>query len=147
MKTQSQEMTQKKDHILSAPDTCPVPRWQLLKNSLNNLSFEDFVEAYQNDPQGVCLDARTSEEFDTSHLPGAINIDYLSDTLADELEQLDTVKTYYVCCRSGRRGLRVCVLLTNMAYRVVNLRNGMRVYEKEAVKEQNRQSNQFIFQV
>ena len=116
-----------KDHTLSSSDTCPVPRWQLLKNTLVNLDYEDFVEAYQNDPNGVCLDARTPEEFDTGHLPGAINMNYLSDTLADELEQLDPEKTYYVCCRSGRRGLRVCILLGNMGYRVVNLRDGMEV--------------------
>lgn len=107
-------------------ENCEVPRWQLLKMALNNLSFDDFVSGYQNDPDGVCLDARTKEEFDFWHLPDAINVDYLSSTLADDLEGLDPSKNYYVCCRSGRRALRICVLLSNMNFRVYNLESGLK---------------------
>lgn len=107
-------------------DGCSVPRWQMIKEGLNNLNYDAFVEAYPSDKNGVCLDARTPQEFEQGHLEGAININYLSHDLASELEKLPKDKTYYVCCRSGRRSLRICVLLKNMGYTVYNLDGGMR---------------------
>ena len=112
---------------------CDIPRWQQLKSTLENLSFDVFVATYSSDPNGICLDARTPEEFHEGHLPGAININYLSDKLVENLERLDPSKTYYVCCRSGRRGLRVCVLLKNMGYSVFNLDEGLKSALSEGV--------------
>lgn len=106
-------------------DVCSVPRWQVIKAGLNNLNYDAFVQAYQTDENGICLDARTPEEFNSGHLDGAVNLNYLSQDLASELETLSPDKTYYVCCRSGRRSLRVCVLLKNMGYTVYNLDGGM----------------------
>ena len=108
-------------------DLCEVPRWQLIKSSLSNLDYKDFVEASISDGEdGVVIDVRTSEEFEPEHIEGAINLDYLSKDLADQLELLDKNKKYYIYCRTGRRSLRVCVLLRNLGIKNVhNLEAGI----------------------
>jgi rhodanese-related sulfurtransferase len=107
-------------------ESCEIPRWAQLKASLSNLDGEAFIQLYQSDPSGICLDVRTKEEYDTGHLEGARHLDYLSSTLADELEALDPEPTYYICCRTGRRSVRVAVLLRNMGVKVFNLDDGLR---------------------
>jgi len=104
---------------------CEVPRWQLLKTKLKNLSYDDFVKALSDDPNAVCLDVRTQEEVEQIRLPNSININYLSTSLADDLEKLDKNKNYYVYCRTGRRSLRVCIILQNAGYNVVNMDVGL----------------------
>jgi rhodanese-related sulfurtransferase len=110
-------------------DHCEIPRWQRIKSQMNNLSFEAFCALYQNDPSGICIDARTKEEYDGWHLPHAKNINYLSHNLADELEKLDKDKSYYVYCRTSRRSLRVCQLLKNMGFeKVYHLKDGIKCH-------------------
>ncbi|MCO6488155.1 MAG: rhodanese-like domain-containing protein, partial [Phaeodactylibacter sp.] len=66
--------------------SCNPKRWQLLKQKLNNLHPEDFARALERKNGAVLLDVRTPEEFQQAHLPGAINISYLTPDLWDRLE-------------------------------------------------------------
>ena len=104
---------------------CEIPRWQLLKTELRNLSYGDFVKALSLDPDHVCLDVRTKAEYSQGNLLNSININYLSTSLADDLETLDKSKNYYVYCRTGRRSLRVCIILQNAGYNVINMDVGL----------------------
>lgn len=108
------------------PRLCEVPMWAKLKSELANLNFQDFFEQAASDQEGVLIDVRTSEEFQQNKIIDCKNISYLSENLADELEQLPKELTYYIFCRTGRRSLRVCVLLKNSGYKhVFNLENGI----------------------
>lgn len=106
-------------------DHCEVPRWMLLKSQISNLTYSSFFEQYKSDKKAMLLDVRTKEEFDAESVEGAYNLDYLSHQLADDLEQLDPSKKYYIFCKTGRRSLRVCVLLKNMGYEAINLEGGL----------------------
>lgn len=107
-------------------EACEVPRWQLLKSKINSLSFDQFVNGYKNDPDAICLDVRTPEEFSCGSLEKAENLSYLSNDLVELLEALDISKKYYVFCRTGRRSIRVCVLMKNLGYKVMELDNGVK---------------------
>ena len=107
-------------------DPCEVPRWTLLKASLSNLDWEAFINGYTSDTSATCLDVRREDEFKSGHFKNAIHLDYLSPTLADDLEALDKSKTYYIYCRTGRRSVRVAVLLRNMGFKVFNLADGLK---------------------
>ncbi|MBT8190776.1 MAG: rhodanese-like domain-containing protein [Bacteroidia bacterium] len=104
---------------------CEVPRWLQIKQQLKNLSYDDFKANYQDDPLGVCLDVRRPDEFEPQHIKGATNVNYLSKNLIDELEELPKGKHYYIYCRTGRRSLRVAILMQNMGYKVYNLDGGL----------------------
>lgn len=107
-------------------DLCNVPRWQQLKATLQNLDYDTFIDQYKSDSNAICMDVRTAEEFKGYHFEGAVNVDYLSKNLADQLEKLDPQKHYYVYCRTGRRSSRVSVILKNMGFKnIFHLKDGI----------------------
>lgn len=116
-------------------DSCEIPRWQTLKAGLNNLSYDNFLQKKSEDAEAVCIDARTQEEFDQGHIPSAININYLSSNLAEELEQLDPEKHYYIYCRTSRRSLRVSIILKNLGFeQLYHLEDGIHAHLDKLAK-------------
>ena len=108
------------------PELCEVPRWQMIKATLDNLDYKEFVQKAKEDTNGVIIDVRTAEEHLTTNIPGSKVMDYLDRELADKLEVLDKSKSYYVYCRTGRRSLRVCVILRNLGFKeIYNLEGGI----------------------
>ena len=106
--------------------SCPVNRWDLIKAGLKNLSYEEFFSSAASKSDIVLLDVRTQEEVEQQPVAGCMHIDYLSYELADQLEQLDKNRTYYVFCRTSRRSSRVCVILENLGFpKVYNLKEGL----------------------
>ncbi|NNF36390.1 MAG: rhodanese-like domain-containing protein [Saprospiraceae bacterium] len=107
-------------------NSCKVLRWQMIKATLNNISNEEFIKAIKVDPDAIILDVRTPDEFEGDHLENAINFNYLSRTLSEDIESLNPERTYYVYCKTGRRSLRVCTLLKNSGFKkVYNLDQGL----------------------
>lgn len=101
----------------------------MLKQQLSNLSPSAFDEKMK----GGCLllDVRRPEEFGQGHLPGAINIDYLSCDLWEQLRALPMDKPILVYCQTERRALRVCMLLKNGGFpEVHNLNLGLNAWLK-----------------
>lgn len=49
------------------------------------------------------IDVRTSAEYASGHLPGAVNIDAEAATFEDQVEQLPKDAQYLVYCHSGNR--------------------------------------------
>lgn len=66
-----------------------------------HISEADFQAAIDAGAQVV--DVRTPAEFNSGHLPGAINIDVNSPDATDKFKALDPNKSYAVYCRSGAR--------------------------------------------
>lgn len=102
---------------MATPDVCEIPRWQQLKRLLNNLSPVEFKAALAETPDVVLIDVRTKPEYDAGHIPGAINIDYLSYDFWYRMEQLDPERTYFIYCRTSRRSVRTCTLMRNGGFK------------------------------
>ncbi|WP_235297193.1 rhodanese-like domain-containing protein [Portibacter marinus] len=108
------------------PEICEVPRWQMIKATLNNLDYKAFIDAAKKDEHSVIIDVRTQAEHELDHIPGSKVMDYLDRDLASKMETLDKDKSYYIYCRTGRRSLRVCVILKNLGFEsVYNLEDGI----------------------
>ena len=108
-------------------DNCNINRWQQLKGQLNNLSPEAFRDAMESIPEAVILDCRTPEEFTFSRIKNAVNFNYLSENFVEEMDNLNPNTTYLIYCRSERRSLRTCTLLTNGGFdKVFNLDGGLK---------------------
>jgi len=69
-----------------------------------NLDAPKFSEKMA-EPDVVVLDVRTPEEFNSGHIPSAINIDIYSDYFKADISALDKSKCYAVYCRSGKRSV------------------------------------------
>ena len=66
----------------------------------------------------IIIDVRTKDEYDDSHIKGAINIPY--DEINEETE-LDKNKTILVYCKSGVRSNKAYNTLKDLGYNVVDL--------------------------
>lgn len=111
-------------------DACEINRWELLRRQLNNLDQQHFEELVQAAPDAIVLDVRTQSEFEAGHLPGAIHMDYFGPDLIEQMDALDKNKPYLVYCRSGRRSVRVCVLMRNSGFKeVYNLDGGIKAWQ------------------
>jgi len=80
------------------------------------------------------LDVRTPEEYAEGYIDGAININVQSDDfrlLAEK--ELSKDSTILVYCRSGRRSLDAADILTDLGYKVVNLKGGIMEWKDEGL--------------
>ena len=112
-----------------APPSCPIPRWQLLKQQLTNVGPEEFDRLRAAAAPGELIDVRNEQEFADFHLEGARNINYLGEGFLEEMEALAPERTYLVYCRSGRRSVRACTLMKNAGLKnLVHLDGGINAY-------------------
>ena len=61
------------------------------------------MELIGADPGLVIVDLRTPDEFETGHIGGSINIDFLADGFEEELAELDSSRPTIFHCASGNR--------------------------------------------
>ena len=82
----------------------------------------------------IIIDARTQEEYDQGHIPGAMLIPY--DEIADraEKELPDKIQLILVYCRSGRRSKIAAEELVKLGYTNVKEFGGIIDWEYEIVK-------------
>jgi rhodanese-related sulfurtransferase len=100
-----------------------------------NLDTEKFYERYNSCTDAVLLDVRTADEYYTARIPNSILIDYYQIDFIDKIKKLDKTKTYFVYCRSGRRSLESCYLMSNLGFEnVYNLQGGILEWNKEIVR-------------
>lgn len=79
-----------------------------------------------SDPDVQLLDVRTAEEFAEGHIEGALLADVKRADFMDVAQaQLDKQRSVAVYCRSGRRSLTACELLSAEGYTLYNLKTGI----------------------
>ena len=76
------------------------------------------LEEIINKNNYVIIDVRTKEEYEESHIKGAINIPY--DQI-DEKTKLDKKKDILVYCKSGVRSNKAYNTLKDLGYKVTDL--------------------------
>ena len=67
--------------------------------------------------KAILVDVRTTEEFAEGHLDGAVNSDYRGGAFAQEIENWDKDKVYYLYCASGNRSGKAAELLKEAGFR------------------------------
>lgn len=111
-------------------DSCEINRWELFRRQQNNLNQQQFEAFVKATPDVVLVDVRTPSEFAAWHLPGAIHMDYFGQDLIEQMDALDKNKPHLIYCRSGRRSVRVCVLMRNGGFKeVYNLDGGLKEWK------------------
>lgn len=130
--------TKMKAADLSALELCYAPPFSSAKspvnilgnaieNEINDLVDTISVEELRNEKKTYILDVRTIEEYNLSHIDGAINIPL--DELRKDLENLDKSKEIVVHCHSGLRSYLACRILKQNGYNVKNLIGGYIMYD------------------
>ena len=130
--------TKMKAADLSALELCYAPPFSSAKspvnilgnaieNEMNDLVDTISVEELKDKENPYILDVRTVEEYNLSHIDGAINIPL--DELRENLEKLDKSKEIIVHCHSGLRSYLACRILRQKGYNVKNLIGGYIMYD------------------
>ena len=81
-----------------------------------NITAEEAKQIMDNEEGYVILDARTQEEYDQGHIPGAIRISH--DEITEKAEEVLTDKDQLILvyCRSGRRSKIAAEALVELGY-------------------------------
>ena len=76
------------------------------------------------------IDIRSIEKYNDNHIPGAINIP-LKNLLMNPSKYLNKSKLYYIYCQRGIQSRKLCLMLKNMGYKVVNIHGGYEAWVLE----------------
>lgn len=94
-------------------------------DSIISVSAAEFQKEMKADSVQI-LDVRTPAEYADGHIDGAININVQSEDFQNIADRkLSKNATILVYCRSGRRSLDAAGKLTELGYKVINLKGGI----------------------
>jgi rhodanese-related sulfurtransferase len=103
------------------------------KDSIQVLTLAQF-EKMSTKKKSMVVDVRTPEEVSEGHLIGALNINFLGENFANEIQHLDKKKTYLLYCRSGNRTRKAADLMQKSGFKNVYMLEGGITAWKEAGK-------------
>ena len=81
-----------------------------------NITAEEAKEIMDSQEGYIILDVRTQEEYDESHIPGAILIPNTEIEARAEKELTDKDQLILIYCRSGRRSKLAAEALMELGY-------------------------------
>lgn len=81
-----------------------------------NITAEEAKQIMDTETGYIILDVRTQEEYDESHIPGAIVIPNTEIETRAEQELTDKGQLILVYCRSGRRSKLAAEILVTLGY-------------------------------
>ena len=95
------------------------------------LGVESFNKRVQNTPDKQVLDVRTSEELQSGHVKGALNINFYDEDFKKQLSRLDKGRPVFVYCRSGKRSGKTAALLNELGFNAVyDLKGGITAWKQ-----------------
>jgi rhodanese-related sulfurtransferase len=102
----------------------------LYANAQNELDAEKFSQKIA-DTTIQLLDVRTAKEYNTGHLPHALQADWTQrEQFADRAKSLDKQRPVYVYCLVGGRSAAAAQWLREQGFTVVNLEGGINAWKK-----------------
>ena len=74
--------------------------------------------------QGInIIDIRSEQSYNNNHIPNSINIP-VEKLIANPNKYLNINSKYFIYCQKGITSLKVCKILANQGYKVVNIIGG-----------------------
>ncbi len=105
-----------------------------MNNTYEQISGEQAKALMDSEKDYVIIDARTQEEYDAGHIPGAVLIPEYEIADRAEKELPDKNQLILVYCRSGRRSKIASQALVDLGYTNVKEFGGIIDWEYETVK-------------
>jgi len=69
------------------------------------------------------IDIRSNQSYNNNHIDGAINIPY-EKILIEPNKYLDMNQKYFIYCQKGITSRKLCQILQNKGYKVININGG-----------------------
>jgi len=107
--------------------SCGDTNSQIIED-VNAEKFHQLIE----EGEGIIIDVRTAQEFNSGHIIDATNIDYYSEDFLDKLEIVRKDIPIYVYCRSGGRSSSAASKMEKLGFtKVYNLIGGIGTWKSE----------------
>ena len=103
------------------------------KDSVNVISVEEF-EKKSSKKNTLILDVRTPEEVAEGALPDALNVNFLGEDFAQQIDVLNKKATYLIYCRTGIKSRKAADLMQKAGFKHVYMLDGGITAWKEAGK-------------
>lgn len=69
------------------------------------------------------IDIRSTQNYNNNHIDGATNIPF-EKIISNPIKYLDKSKKYFIYCQKGITSLKVCKILGNQGFKVINIKGG-----------------------
>lgn len=110
----------------------------LYKNTVKTITPSEAQKKIENQEKIILVDSRAREEFEVSHIKGAIFLDYDSYSV-DDLKKLPIDQKIIVYCSVGYRSERIGEKLQSLGYKnVYNLYGGIFEWKNEGLSIVNK---------
>lgn len=97
----------------------------LLKNNVDTINSVEVEAILKSPTKAVILDAREKDEYEVSHLKGAVQVGY-NDFSIENLPEIDPADTIIVYCSIGKRSEDIGLRLKEAGFKnVLNLYGGI----------------------
>ena len=107
---------------------------KVVQKVLEDVNTENFQQLIEKG-DGIIIDVRTSQEFNSGHIIDATNIDFSSDDFTDKLKIVRKDIPIYVYCRSGGRSSSAADKMEKLGFtEVYNLLGGIGSWQSEGYK-------------
>jgi rhodanese-related sulfurtransferase len=101
----------------------------------SKLSPNDFEAMLKKEPTAQVVDVRTPEEFKTSFIEGAKNINFYDEDFAQQIAKLDKTKLVMVYCAKGGRSASAAEQFVKAGFpKVFDLDGGMTAWKAAGKK-------------
>lgn len=108
-------------------------------SNYKNISIDEMMTLTNDltDSNFVLVDVRTPGEINNGYISGTdFFIDFSGGSFTDEIEKLDTAKTYIIYCRSGNRSAKTCEIMSSKGFKnLYNLSGGINKWKGELKKD------------
>ena len=82
-------------------------------------------------PENLLIDVRTAEEYEKSHISGALNISVLSDDFKEKINELPKEAPVFIYCRSGKRSKKAAIQMDCLGFKkIFDLDGGYLAWKK-----------------
>jgi len=112
---------------------CAAPKASA--NSYRQASMQEAMELMASETDAIILDVRTTAEYESGHIPGAICIPNETIGTADIPELPDKEQLILVYCRSGNRSKQASDKLAKLGYTNIVEFGGINAWPGEIVTE------------
>jgi len=117
--------------VVNAVDKTPEQIVREAKAAINEVSVEEVKKMIDNKADIILLDVRDREEYETGHIPGAINISRGSLDFKVNLIIPDKNKKTIVYCGLDLRGPLATKSLNDLGYKkAVNMIGGLKAWKE-----------------
>ena len=107
--------------------SCGNTNSQIIED-VNTENFHQLIEK----GDGIIIDVRTSQEFNSGHIIDATNIDFYSDDFTDKLKIVRKDVPIYVYCRSGGRSSSAADKMEKLGFtKLYNMIGGIGSWQSE----------------